>query len=412
MPSRPNSNIVAGLLAGFVIPALGMAHAHAQSAAASSNVTRGSVHMPESVRETLETVIIVPGQVTEEQISGTYQKDAAGVLGGISKGSRAGSPSAEIGGVTISFPIPILTIPGAIFGGFAGKAQEELQDFRDDLTDDLASADNATLYNEGLALDVYWGAQKVDGLDSRLFSPTTPVPEDTQAILSVEITNFTIDVDKNDAILATTATATLRMLGNQTPVYRRYVQYQDRDTLKNWTRDDNALWRDYANFARHYLGRDVADQVFRRVELRHNLSPTASSSLQPVRKSDWHATTETTTPTLAWNLELLGGNAYGEWADAIKPAQVSYELEIYDRHKLVYSQSDIPSASHRVFYPLECKNYRWTVRPIYRAGNKVRTGDWMRKVSESTEANQLVGRKASDAPAYVQDFAALNVDCD
>ena len=84
----------------------------------------------------------------------------------------------------------------------------------------------------------------------------------------------------------------------------------------------------------------------------------------------------------------------------------------YDMHRLVYSAKHVPDPRHTVAVELEkCKTYRWTVRPSYRVGSDTRFGEWMRFKTDTVTDNGNVGRKASEAPAYIQDFASLNIKC-
>jgi hypothetical protein len=59
--------------------------------------------------------------------------------------------------------------------------------------------------------------------------------------------------------------------------------------------------------------------------------------------------------------------------------------------------------------------YRWSVRPSYHVDGGVKFGEWMRFNSDNGIANDTgkgsVGRKASEAPAYTQDFALLEIKC-
>ena len=63
-------------------------------------------------------------------------------------------------------------------------------------------------------------------------------------------------------MITATVNATMHRHGYDRDVYETTVEYQDRDTLRNWTANDNAAWRNYANFARHYVGREIADRVY------------------------------------------------------------------------------------------------------------------------------------------------------
>jgi hypothetical protein len=380
-----------------------------------SNTPASHTHMSEVLRSAVKNVVVLPTPSPANQaITGTYEKDTPGLIGGIDAGSRAGTVKTEVGGVAVNIPFPILTIPGAIVGGISGKTKRDIQDFRDALTEDLAQAANQPLTNDGLALDVYRGLRSMPGLDSKLFAPSTPIPDDTDAVLYVSVKDVTIDVQEKEAILTTSAEVTLRRLSDGTDLYEKVVRYQDRDTLENWTENGNALWHDYANFARHYLGREISAEVFGRVELRHELRPKESDTVAREKKNEWQGVSRSTTPTLAWELTLLGGDSYGTWADAIDDADIYYDVEIYDVRQLVYAEKQIQERHHTLEFEIEpCKTYRWSVRPSYHLGGDIKFGEWMRfSTDNDTDTGKgSVGKKASEAPAYIQDFALLKIKC-
>ncbi len=388
----------------------------------SSNLRQSSTpdshtHMSEALRSAVKKVVVLPTPTPANQaITGTYERVTPGLIGGADAGRRAGTITKEVGVVEVNIPFPILTIPGAIVGGISGATKREIQEFRDALTEDLAQATHQPLTNDGLALDVYRGLQSVPGLDSKLFAPTTPIPNDTDAILYVSFNDVTIDVQGKEAILTTSAGATLRRLSDGTDLYERVVQYQDRDTLSNWTENENALWHDYANFARHYLGREISAEVFDRIELRHELRPKESDTVARVRKNEWQGVSRSTSPTLAWELTLLGSDSYGSWVNAIDESDIYYEVEIYDMHRLVYAEKQVQDPLHTLVFEIDaCKTYRWSVRPSYHIGSDIKFGEWMRFNSDTDTDTDTrkgsVGKKASEAPAYIQDFALLKIKC-
>ncbi|MEX2258702.1 MAG: hypothetical protein WD672_08330 [Woeseia sp.] len=382
-------------------------------------------HMPADVRSSIGRIIVIAGRRPAGQnVSGSYEKETRGLVGGAAAGSRIGRIQKQIGPVPVNFPIPVLTMPGAILGGLSGAVQREIQEFRDALTEELASADNNAITDDGLALDVFWALQKLPGLESGLFAPTTPVPEDTDAVLYVHFNDIGIDVQKKEAILTTVAEATVMRLSDGAYLYRTAIRYQDRDTLRNWTENDNALWRDYANFARHYLGREIAADLFDRVILSHDLQPLETESVSADKKNDHHFNSGSSTPTLAWELTLAGGDPEYAWADAITEADVDYDIEIYDRHQLVYFEEQLPEPRHTVAMPLEpCTAYRWSVRPSYRVDGQVRFGEWMHfkarsesetesgSVAKEPRVKGVVGRQASAVPAFSQDYPVLETPC-
>jgi len=363
----------------------------------------------------MSSVVVVGGQSpVEKEISGTYEKHTPGVAGGISGGAAAATPSAQVGPVSVNFPFPILQLPGAIIGGFSGKFKRDMQEFRDAMTEDLAAANNRTLINDGIALDVYRGLQRLPKLESKLFSASTEIPEGTDAVMYVSVKEITIDVQDKDAVLTAAASLSLESPISNSKIYDREIRYQDRAKLEDWIANDNALWRDFANYARHYLGREMAADSFLQIELNHTLTPVKSDDIKLVRKDAWNGKTKSATPTLAWELALLGDDAYGTWTDSIDRNDISFDLEIYDNHRMVYEMKQIAESRHTLAYELDpCTTYRWSVRPTYHIGDDVRLGEWMQFTakSETNIGMGIVGRDAAEAPAYIQNFAALEFAC-
>jgi hypothetical protein len=398
-------------------PVLGQAPA-STAPAAQPIAVEPRAYLPESVRTSISKMVIIGRESPpQEEISGSYRKETPGLVGGMNEGSRLGTISQEIGGVNVNFPVPILTIPGAIFGGLSGAAQREMQAFRDGLTKELSAADNTPLTNEGLALDVYQELGRLSGPETKLFAPSVPIPDDTDAILFVSFEDVGIDVDGDAAILAVSAKATVRDPHDGLKIYDTVVAYEDRDTLKNWTANGNALWKDYANFAAHYLAREITAVLFARVEPAHRLQPVESRTVTPVKKNAWHGVSKSTTPTLAWQ-RLAPADAVSPAIAGAGEADIQYDVEVYDNHRLVYSERQVTGPEHTLSYEIDaCKTYRWSVRPSYRIDGVVRYGEWMRfRPEPGAEAatpagNGNVGRKASEAPAYIQDFAQLQIKC-
>lgn len=376
-----------------------------------------NARMPESVRNSIESVVVIAGQVpTKQEITGTYDKDTPGLIGGMDEGARVGTISKEIGPVPVNYRIPIFSDVAMIFGGLSGAAKEQLQELRDEMTEDLAQTGNHPLTNDGMALDVFWSLQDLPNLESKLYAATTPIAEDTDAILYVAINGVQIEVQGKDAIITTEAGSTLRRLSDGRDVYSTVVRYQDRDELENWTKDDKALWRTYANYARHYLGRELSADAFKTIELEHELLPAESDSTKKARKNKRQLVTESLTPTLAWELELPGGGAHSSWTGTVDESGIYYDLEIFDMRQLVYAEEQLADPYHTLAYELEpCQTYRWSVRPSYHVDGDIKYGEWMRyEAADEIDpefGKGIVGRKASDSPAYTQDFAELRIEC-
>ena len=373
--------------------------------------------MPESVRSSIESVVVIAGQSpTTQEVTGTYNEDTPGLIGGMDEGAKAGTISKEIGPVPINYRIPIISDITTIFGGLSGAAKEQLQELRDEMTENLAQTGNHPLTNDGMALDVFWSLQDLPHLESRLYAATTPIAEDTDAILYVAINGVKIDVQGKDAIITTEAGATLQRFSDNRVLYSTIVRYQDRDNLENWTKDNKALWRTYANYARHYLGRALSADAFKTIEMEHELLPAESESAQLARRNKRQLISETVMPTLAWSLELPEDGTNVAWAGTFNESGIYYDLEIFDARQLVYAEEKIADPSHTLAYEIEpCRTYRWSVRPAYHVDGAVWYGEWMRFDSgdeiDPEFGKGLVGRKASDAPAYTQDFAELKIEC-
>lgn len=379
--------------------------------AISTTAPTAHTHMSEELRASVESVVVLGSTApASQEITGSYEEQTPGLVGGMNDGANLGRGfETQLGGIPINFPIPILTLPGAVFGALSGAAKAEIQEFRDQLTEELARDEHQPLKTDALAMDVFWNLRNVPELDSKVLALATPIPKGTDAVLFVNLKQLSIDIDDDDAVLTTSAVATLRRVSDGTDLYKTNVVYEDRDTLKNWTKDDNALWRDYANFARHYIGREIAAEVFDGVEVSSELVPRETNTVKRLKRNDWQGITKKLNPTLAWDQRLLGGSSYGgDWAYGIDKSNISYDIEIYDEHRRVYAASNIGEPQHTVTSGLEaCRTYRWSVRPVYTVSADTKSGPWMR--ADGGAGN--IGRKASAAPAYTQDFASLKVKC-
>ena len=240
-----------------------------------------SEHVAESVRTDIAKLVVVPGaSPTDQEISGSYEGNTLGAAGGYAAGAQAGTPSINVGPVEVGTTIPELIFPGAVLGGAYGEMQRSIQDFRDTLAEDLASATGKTLNSSKLARQVYQDLRHMPAPDTRLFAVTTPIPEDADTLLYVGIRDIAIDVDGGKAVLKTTAEVSLRRLSDGERLDRRWIFYRDRDSLSNWTKDDNALWHEYTHFALLYLGRDMAATALSRAPACDRCRPAKAPSPQ------------------------------------------------------------------------------------------------------------------------------------
>lgn len=390
--------------AGYLVAVIGLLAAIASQAA---------TQMSEDIRGSISRVVILPTEGQAGQVvTGSYEEKTKGALGGMADGSQIGSIPVEVGGVPVGIPIPILREIGMIAGAISGGTKREIQEFRDALTDDLRDAVDQPLTNDSLANDVFWGIRNVSTVQPKLLALSAQIPEDTDAILYIAVTDLSINVQDDIAIISTTAIARLARYSDGVTLYRREVTYEDRDTLKNWTKDDTALWRSYRNFARHYIGREISAEVYERIQLSYELVPEETKTAKPIKKNVWQAKASSLTPTLAWNYELLAAEAEEPFVQEARAADVTWDVEIYDAERPVYRARNVRGRTHTVDRPLEkCKLYRWTVRPTYDFNGVRKNGTWMRNLPDGATDNGNVGRAASVAHAYVQDMATLDVGC-
>ena len=241
--------------------------------------------MSEQHRKAVKKVVVLPGRSPSSgSVTGSYEKQTDGLLEGIGKGSEIGVLRKDVTGIPVSIPIPILTIPGAIFGGLSGGIKRQIQDMRDAMTEELAESAESPLSNDALATDVFWRLRDVHGVQPKVLALTTPIPEDTDAVLYVSFSDASINVDGKIATITFTALATLRRYADGQYLYENQIFYEDTDTLENWTEDDNAAWHNYANYARHYVGREIVAELFERTLVRQELRPLATDTVSQVKK--------------------------------------------------------------------------------------------------------------------------------
>jgi hypothetical protein len=372
--------------------------------------------MAEEHRASVSKIVVLPGlSPVSGSVTGSYGKETIGLIDGMDKGRGLGTFSKEVVGIPMKMSIPILTpilgTIGALVGGASGGSKRALQDFRDGLTDEIAESANQQLSNEALATDVFWRLREVPSLKPKILIDATQIPTDTDAILYVSFSDSDINVRENEAVIRMSATATLRRLSDGAHIYENQVHYQDTDTLQNWTKNDVAAWHDFANFARHYLGREISAEIFERVLVKHDLHPAESNNVSRVKKKSlWFGSSKSTTPTLAWEHTIDVNDGDAPWAKTISAADIAYEVEIYDSHQIVYAAKRITDSEFTVDLELQpCMTYHWSVRPSYKIDGELRFGEWMRSNPDSANGND--GSAASVATAYIYDFAKLEIAC-
>jgi len=364
--------------------------------------------MSEEIRAAVKRIVVLPGASLEDNtISGSYQEATLDGSGPISVG---GPPQVvrDIYGIPVGLSFPIFSISSG--GGGSGGVSRKEQEFRDALTKELVKAADSPLSSDALATDVFWRLREVPALEPKIFATNIPIPEDTDAILFVRFSDSMIDVQGEFAFLTMSAIATLTRKSDAAVLYEHMVHYRDRDTLENWTKNNNEAWYDFSAFSRHYLAREIAAELYERVNVQTELRPRQTATALPVKDDVWNTVSNSSTPTFAWDFNLADDELQPEWAKDLDVTDVTYEFEIYDKHRIVYGARDLRESQYTIDMELEaCKAYRWSVRPSFRVNGEQRYGEWMRSDPDSANGND--GKAASFAPAYIYDFASLEIKC-
>ncbi len=369
----------------------------------STNYDRAADHMPETIRSSISTISVHPGErLPDLYVGGDYQAQTPtmgdGAAAGAAEGAKlTGEMIVEDPRALIVAPIilPVAMVAGTIVGAAAAKIQEEVREFRDEMTDDMLDESNPTLPSAALASELESFVGSVDGVQ-------LADPDVADAALTITLTEIAVILDGNDAEMTATAHLVLRDSADGKALYTRSVLYSDSDTLRNWTRDDNALWEEFTVNARRYIAREAAAQLFETITTRHVLRPTDNK---------WSSRAKTDRPTLSWDFALLGGDSFDGTDIADTPAR--YDLEIYDGSRIVYAARDIAESRHVVAEPLPtCKRLYWSVRPLMLVEGKRRGGEWMRRATAAERAYQQTGASFSGRKReYMEGFARLTTRC-
>lgn len=285
----------------------------------------------------------------------------AGAVAGV---GATGQAVAEDPRVLLFAPVmlPIAVVAGTIMGAAGAKVMEQVQEFRDELTEDLSETTAHPVPGAKLAGVVRTKLQRVPRLDTALIEPSEQLPAHFDGVLEVSVTDVVILVHGNNATITTKVSALLRGQGDYTTIFRRSYQYLEKDDLANWVKNDSALWHEYEETARQYFARHISDELFAPILLRHVLRPVKNK-----REG-----------IMDWELILLGEADENAWANDVTEADARFDLEIYDGNRLTYSADGLTATHHEIPAQLEpCKTYAWTVRPVYYFEGTVRAGEWM-----------------------------------
>jgi hypothetical protein len=363
-------------------------------------------HMPESIRTGVNSVVILADTTKPIlQIGGDYGQYVPtvgeGAAGGVAAGAKvSGAMLAEDPRAIIILPfiLPVAMIAGGIGGAAAAKIEQELAEFREGLTDDLVDVGDRPVPGERLVAQMHAYLNSTNSIDS--------VSVNSDATLTVSVTDISVDTENEDATITTFTTGVLTRNFDQAVLYSETYKYSERDKLRNWTANDNAEWVAYAERARDFIVTEMAADMFETVRLRNVLRPVKSESFT----GGWSGRAKSHHPNLSWELFLLGDDPY---AFEIDEDKIRFDLRIFDGSRLVYEARRIDGTSHMPDEPLpKCKDLRWSVRPVYQVEGQVRAGDWMQYRSGFDKVWNNDALKTNPVtPAFWQYFAELETRC-
>ncbi len=372
---------------------------------------RPAEHMPESIRMWVASVnVVADGSAPTLNVGGDFGRETTTTGEGAAIGAGAGvgltgemvaeDPRALI---LVPFVLPVAVVAGSVAGAAAAKIEQEVQKFRDGLTEDLSESGDTPLPGAALAETLRDHLEFVTDVEvADADSATTS--------LAVEVSEVSITVEGNDATVTTEVIATLRDIESGSALYTHRFSHSDRDTLRNWTADDNALWDVYVDNARRRIAQDISEHFFETIVTRHVLRPVRTAS-QAGNGDGWNSRLKTDAPTLSWELFLLGGDEYDDWQ--LDDGPTTFDLEIYDGARIVYAARRIDGSRHDVAEALpRCRTLYWTVRPVYTIDGRTRAGEWMYRHSATERMMNKQGVTVSgDIRDAWEGFAKIRTRC-
>ena len=332
-------------------------------------------HMPENIRRSVRTIeVVADNRKPELRVGGDYGQyvptTGEGAAGGAAAGAKVtGAMVAEDPRAIflVPFILPVALIAGGIGGAAAAKIERELAEFREGLADDIVADGSQPMPSDVLA------SVLVDRLGST--DDVLSVTEGGDALLTVSVTGISVDTEKEDAIISAFAGGILTSTIDGSVLYSKSLKYTERNSLRNWTANENALWDAYVVHARQFLAAEFIANIFETVHVRNVLRPIKTETFT----GGWSGRAKTSTPTFSWELFLLGGDPY---EGQIDEQNIAFDLRIFEGSRLAYEARRINGTSHEVSEPLpRCKELRWSVRPVYQIDGETRAGNWMQNRS-------------------------------
>ena len=363
-------------------------------------------HMPEDIRARIASVVVVADPTRPSlEVCGDYGEYVPTVGEGTAGGAAAG---VKMTGAMVAqdpraifllpFILPAAIVAGGIGGAAGAKIEKELAEFREGLADDIVDVGDRPVPSDRLATQLRSYLSLVTEIEA--------ATENADAVLTVSVSHVAVDTDNEDATITTYANGSLSDNADQALLYSKEYQYSERDKLRNWTANENEAWTAYVERARHYIAAEVTADMFETIHVRNVLRPVKTDSFT----GGWSGRAKSHQPTLSWELFLLGGDPY---EFEVHEDEIRFDLRIFEGSRLVYEARRIEGTSHTLEVPLpNCKDLRWSVRPVYRVEGRIRAGDWMQYRSGFDKFwNNEAVRSDLVAPEFWQYFPELDARC-
>jgi hypothetical protein len=181
----------------------------------------------EEIRASITTVAVRPSNTRPGlYVEGDYGKTTPTVGEGATAGAGAGlAATGEMMGedpralLLVPIILPLALIIGTVGGAAAAKVKQEIQEFRDDLTEKLSEESNPPLGVDILGETLRARLAKSHDIASILIDAENAVPENVDAIVDIRVRDLTIMVTGNEAIMTTSAVAELRLTESNRVAY-------------------------------------------------------------------------------------------------------------------------------------------------------------------------------------------------
>lgn len=392
--NRGTSGIAATSIAALLVTGCASPFYMGQQSSAKHRPVARTVAGPFASIETVSVrADLAPPTLT---VTGDFGKETQTAGEGAKAGAKAGASAVTTGAgeamledprmILLAPILPFAIIAGSIAGSIAGataaKIEQQVQKFRDGLTEDIQATAEAASLSDRFASVVNGRLERNPRIESTLAETADELPADVDAVIDLIVSGVTVDTHEKYATIYTKVTISITG-ADGTVLARQHDEYSEEDRLSDWTADADARWTEYQEGAWQYFARRIARQLYNPIELRHVLRPVESER----------------DGFLDWELILLGEAEENAWANAITESDARFNLEIYDGSRLAFSTDGLSDTHYAITTELEpCTTYTWSVRPVYHFEGILRAGEWMGYES-ANRRRYATGQSHPTAPA-------------